>query len=136
MTPRASDSGGPARAGRAPMKTRVWLLLFAALALLLGGLLVWQLCGRPAAAYAEVYSHGRLCRRVELSQPQRFTVECDEGYNVIVVENGTIRVAEADCGGNDCVRCGARSAGLPLVCLPHALEIRFSDPGGNDAVSR
>lgn len=115
------------------MRTRSWILLLAAVALILGGVLVWQLWPKPAQPFAEIYSDGRLIRRVDLSQPQRFRVEYGEGYNEILVENGTIRVVDADCPGRDCVRSGARAAGTPIVCLPHRLVIRFSDGGGVDA---
>ena len=107
------------------MKTKYWILLLALTALLLAGICVWQMT-RSGAGFAEVYSDGVLVKTVDLSVDQEFTVECAEGFNRIVVQNGKIAVAQADCRGNDCVKSGARSGGSPIVCLPHRLVIQFT----------
>lgn len=117
------------------MKTRSWLLLLGAVALALVGVLLWQTLGQKPARYAEIVQNGTLLRRVDLSEDQTFTVERDGGWNVLVVEDGKIRVSEANCPGCDCVRSGAKNRGAPIICLPHRLEIRFSDSGGIDGLS-
>ena len=61
------------------------------------------------------------------------------GFNTLLIENGRIRVASADCPGHDCVRMGVlRSASAPLVCLPHRLIVRFANrsAGELDGVSQ
>ena len=35
-----------------------------------------------------------------------------------------------------CVRCGARNADPPIVCLPNRVSIRFSEAGAVDGVVR
>lgn len=117
------------------MKTKTWVILLSALALVLAGIVVWQFLGQRSAGYAEIVVDGELVKTVDLSEDQRVTVECADGYNVIVVENGTIRVAEADCRGNDCVKTGAKSGGMPIICLPHRMVIRFSSEAGIDGLS-
>ncbi|MDE7362681.1 MAG: NusG domain II-containing protein [Oscillospiraceae bacterium] len=74
---------------------------------------------------AEIYLDGELLKTVPLSEECEFTVECAEGYNVVTVRGGAVSVTEADCPDKVCVRTGAVSGGaVPIVCLPHRLEIR------------
>ena len=117
------------------MKTKTWILILGAVALLLALVCLWQFIGRPGAACAEISVDGRLVQTVDLSVDQRFTVEGVGGSNVVVVEGGKIRVAEADCPGGDCIRTGARSSGPPIVCLPHRVVIAFTDSGGVDGIA-
>ncbi|WP_455529912.1 NusG domain II-containing protein [Ruminococcus sp.] len=52
----------------------------------------------------------------------------DGGWNEVKIENGKICIADADCPDQTCVHTGVlRSEGVPIVCLPHKLVIRFSD---------
>ncbi len=74
---------------------------------------------------AEIVQNGMVIRRVPLSEDCEFVVECGAGENTITVANGEIRVSAADCPDKVCVRTGAISGGaVPIVCLPHRLEIR------------
>lgn len=74
---------------------------------------------------AEIVQNGTVIRRVPLSEDCEFVVRCNSGENVITVANGEIRVSAADCPDKVCVRTGAISGGaVPIVCLPHRLEIR------------
>ena len=117
------------------MKTRSWILLLSALALVLGLIvLVQQLTARPAGT-ALVYSDGALVARLDLSADTRLRVDYAGGWNILVVENGAIRVEEASCPDGDCMRQGAKSGGAPIICLPNQLSIRFTDEG-YDGVSR
>ena len=82
---------------------------------------------------AEIYQNGVLLKTLPLSDDGEFSVECENGYNIVKVENGTVRVSEADCPDKVCVHTGAISGGaVPIVCLPHRLEIRVVN--GNDSV--
>ena len=50
------------------------------------------------------------------------------GYNLIVIKDGTICIAEADCPDQTCVKTGVlKSDYLPIVCLPHKLIVRFAE---------
>ena len=52
----------------------------------------------------------------------------DGGYNLIVINSGTICISEADCPDQTCVRSGKLKSGyLPIVCLPHRLIVRFTE---------
>ena len=72
---------------------------------------------------AEIYRNGELLKTVKLSENTEFTVDCENGYNVITVCNGKISVSAADCPDKVCVSMGEISGGMPIVCLPHRLEI-------------
>lgn len=77
---------------------------------------------------AEIYQNGVLIKIAPLSESAEFAVECENGINVVKIENGTIRVAFADCPDKVCVNRGAVNGGaVPIVCLPHRLEIRIVD---------
>lgn len=108
------------------MKTKHWLLLFAAIAAACLAAIV--LSPRPAevASCAELYQNGALLRTVPLDEDARFTLSSpDGGTNTVVVADGRIRVEEASCPDKLCVKQGwSRTEGYPIVCLPHGLVIQ------------
>ena len=108
------------------MRTRTWVLLFAALALVLGGIVLLQSRAAPASQ-AEVLSDGELLYTLDLRQDGVYTVRYGSGTNTLEVKDGMIRVTDASCPDRDCVRCGAKNSGAPIVCLPNRLTIRFVD---------
>lgn len=83
---------------------------------------------------AEIIQDGKVIRTVSLSENTEFTVTCEGGFNTVVVKNGAVMISEADCPDKVCVKTGAISGGaVPIVCLPHRLEIRVVNGGGLDA---
>ncbi len=100
------------------------LLLAAVCALLLFGF------AKPAGqgTVAAIYRDGELVREIDLSaleEPVTFTIDGDY-HNVVVAENGRIRVESSDCPGETCVHTGWISEpGRTIVCLPNRLEIRI-----------
>ena len=89
---------------------------------------------RGSANEALIYQEGVLIETLDLSaiaETYTITVRSDAGMNVIAVDNGRIRISEADCHDGSCVRQGWISGGAtPIVCLPHRLVIKLA---GNDA---
>ena len=88
---------------------------------------------------AEIYLDGRLIRTVKLSEEQEFLVEIPGGgHNTVTVRGGKIAVTEADCPDKVCVRTGFQSGRIPVICLPHRLEIRVitANSTGIDGISR
>lgn len=67
----------------------------------------------------------------DLSTAENQTIRIDYeggGYNIIEIKNGEIRISEADCPDNTCVRTGTlKSEEMPVVCLPHHLILRFDE---------
>lgn len=66
-------------------------------------------------------------------QTQQIRIENpDGGYNIVEIDEGnTIRISEADCPDKTCVKTGELSDGVPIVCLPHKLVIKYIDPPKN-----
>jgi len=91
---------------------------------------------------ARVYQDGVLIKEIALSDiyiAQTFYIENDRGTNVIIAENGRIRVSQADCPDKICVRQGwIKNSLFPVVCLPHRLVIEIFDDNAPivDAVVR
>ena len=67
------------------------------------------------------------------SQAYTYRYEDKDGdYNLIEVKGNRIRIKEADCGAQICVRRGwIDQSGETIVCLPHKLliEVKSSDGG-------
>lgn len=121
------------------MKTKTWILILAAVFVLLAGITAWQYLRRDKAARAEIWVDGELKKTVDLGEDQTFLVESGRGWNRVVVKDGKISVVEASCPDGDCVRCGAKNSGASIVCLPNRLSIRFTDrseASGVDGVVR
>lgn len=118
------------------MKTRDWIIAFALVFLLLAGIVAWQYLGARPAGTAEVWADGSLVQTVDLSRDGEYRIETDRGWNVLTVRDGKLAVTAASCPDGDCVRCGARNADPPIVCLPNRVSIRFSDAGELDGVVR
>ncbi|BEU88375.1 NusG domain II-containing protein [Selenomonas sp. TAMA-11512] len=72
----------------------------------------------------------------DLHAERTFTVKYQGHYNKIETGGGEVRVIEADCPDQICVRTGAlhRHHG-PIICLPHRLEIRYREADEVDAVA-
>ena len=116
--------------------TKFWLILIGFLLLLSAGAGAFLWFGRGGGAQtALVYQDGVCIRTIDLSRvdaPCSFTVEWEDGYNIIEVERGRIRVSEADCPDKVCVRRGwVSDSAAPIACLPHKLVIQLE--GGGEA---
>ncbi len=106
------------------MKTTHWVAILAA-TLLLCIACSFFLMGGEDAARAEITSNGKLVRIVDLKIDQQFTVETDDGYNVVTVQDGRIAVTAASCPDHYCMDRGFCSKGAQIVCLPNRLVIEF-----------
>lgn len=97
----------------------------------------------PIAAnqVAEITVDGKLVKTIPLREgyQQEFRVGTEEQYNIIKVENGNIRVVEANCPDQLCIRTGWISH-LPqqIVCLPYRMVIKIvsSSPSDIDEITR
>lgn len=96
----------------------------------------WQGGGEGVWVVAE--QDGREILRVPLAQDGDYLLSDEEyGRNMLRIENGAVRVLEADCPRELCVKQGEiRHAGQSVVCLPHHLVVRIEGAGsGVDLVS-
>ena len=106
------------------MKTKFWIAILAALLLLCLGLSFLTM-GGDEAARARITSNGQLIRVVDLTVDQVFTVETEDGYNLVTVKGGKIAVTEASCPDHYCMARGFCNGGTQIVCLPNRLVIEF-----------
>jgi hypothetical protein len=77
---------------------------------------------------AEVYQDGRLIQVIKLRAGYREELRLGGlvHFNLIVAENGRVRVADADCPDQVCVRTGWVSlAPQQIVCLPYRVVIKI-----------
>jgi len=112
---------------------RFWLVLLGAIVVVSSAAAL--MLQQSPATQARIYSDGVLIEILDLSgvaEPYAITVRANDGVNVVLVEQGRIRVSEADCPDGSCVRQGWMSSGVrPIVCLPHRLVITLD--GGSSA---
>ena len=108
------------------MKTKHWVLLFAAIAAACLITIVLLPLPQGVAHSAELHQNGTLIRTVSLDKDARFTIPSPNGgSNLVVVDRGRIRVEQADCPDKLCIKQGwSRTEGYPIVCLPHGLVIQ------------
>lgn len=101
-------------------------------AVLLAVSIAWSLASPPANGElkARIHDAAGQTHVLNLSEDTRLTVETELGTNVVTVENGAVRIVEADCPNGDCMRQQAISEpGQQLICLPHRLWIEISADG-------
>mgnify|MGYP000191993548 CR=1 FL=1 len=114
-------------------RTRFWVGVLAAAALLSVGAIL--LLGRWSGGghMARIYQDGVLIREIDLdslSAPLTFTVEFQGRTNTITAQPGRIRVESADCPDQVCVRTGPTDqTASPIACLPNRLVIQVIDNG-------
>lgn len=116
------------------MKTKWWIALIAAVLAVCVVLSLWLLWPRADAAYAEIWSDGKLLHTLSLSVDREVTVQTDRGTNVITVKEGKIAVTQADCPDHYCMDRGFCAGGTQIVCLPNRLVIRFTGQQEMDGV--
>ncbi len=117
------------------MKSKTWMALIGGLLALCLGLSLWLLWPGGDAAYAEIWSDGKLVHTLALSVDRQVTVQTGRGTNVITVKDGKIAVTQADCPDHYCMDRGFCAGGTQIVCLPNRLVIRFTEKQELDGVA-
>lgn len=85
------------------------------------------LLSAAGAQEAQVYKEGKLVQTITLrpGYHEELRLGGAERYNLIVADNGRVRVAAADCPDQICVRTGWVSlAPQQIVCLPYRVVIK------------
>ena len=98
------------------------LLLFFGLTALALAALTWALRGPGQQVVVRV--DGTVTASFPLSEDRTYRIEtADGGENLLVIEDGTARLTEANCPDRLCVNQGAiRWAGDSIICLPHGVS--------------
>ena len=113
-----------------PKKTKplgFWMVLIAVLAAVaLVGALVLGACSAPAPA-----ENGEVVGLYPLDEDQTLRFDSDNGgYNIVVISGGTVRVSQASCPDQVCVRKGATDqTNDPIACLPNKLVVQVVGGG-------
>lgn len=65
---------------------------------------------------------------LDTSQDQVVEIEYEGRINTVQIEDGRIRMLEAECPDQTCVHMGwLDSKAMPIICLPNHLSIEFAD---------
>ena len=115
-----------------PFRALDGVIILAVLVLSLLPLLLLPKAGAEANTvvvtwHGETIYRGSLYRDAEITTP--------DGRNTIVIENGSARMAHADCADERCVRSGAATPARPVVCLPNGVVITITGSEEADSVS-
>ena len=96
----------------------------------------WNPCPGTSAAengkwkYHEVTVDGEVYGTYSLAENQTVKIQTGHGTNVLVIENGSAHMEEADCPDGYCKRQGTISqVNETIVCLPHKLVAEVESDG-------
>lgn len=96
------------------------LLLMAALAFFLFQRFIFKEKGESVT----ITQDGTNIGQYSLQENKTIPLESQNGYNLLVIEDGSARMMEADCPDKLCVKQRRiSSAGESLICLPHKLIV-------------
>lgn len=75
--------------------------------------------------YAEIWRDGELIERIALTDQLDRTISLD-GHNTVVLSGKTVKMQQADCRDQVCVRSGTLTrAGQAAVCLPNRVVVKI-----------
>lgn len=82
--------------------------------------------------YVEVKKNGEIIGKYSLAENRRVEIKDENGYNLLIIEDGKAFISEASCPDKLCVNQGKVSTnGKALVCLPNKTVITvYSDDDG------
>ncbi|MCD7862060.1 MAG: NusG domain II-containing protein [Lachnospiraceae bacterium] len=74
--------------------------------------------------YAVIEVAGEEVARLPLSENTTYSIDQEGMHNVVVIEDGSVYMSEADCPNQNCVRQGKiTQVGVPIACLPHQVIV-------------
>lgn len=83
---------------------------------------------------ARVHDGNKEVHEFPLSQDAEHTISTSYGSNTIRIEDGTVRMVDADCPNHSCMNQSALSKpGAQIVCLPHKLWVEVVGAGTEGA---
>ncbi|MCD7928727.1 MAG: NusG domain II-containing protein [Clostridiales bacterium] len=132
------------RQHKTPLKKRYDLLLLAALVLAGLALTAFVLLSRMNSSSdgltVTIRQDNEVIATLPLDEDATYAVQSEDGVtNLVVIEDGTVHMEEADCPDQLCVKQGKiRYAGDSLICLPNRVVrwISGEDEQALDAVAK
>lgn len=88
--------------------------------------------------YVEVKKNGEIIGKYSLAENRTVEIKDENGYNLLIIEDGKAFISEASCPDKLCVNQGKVSTnGKALVCLPNktVITVYSDDDGEVDFVS-
>lgn len=115
----------PYKASKGQRLLSLGLLL---LIIVIAGLFLRFAKPKADAGWLIITLDGAVYDTLSLGEDAVFTIEDGKGgYNVIRIEDGAVRVSEANCSNQVCVNTGNVSrTGEIIACLPHRLILSIS----------
>lgn len=115
----------PYKASKGQRLLSLGLLL---LIIVIAGLFLRFAKPKTDAGWLIITLDGAVYDTLSLGEDAVFTIEDGKGgYNVIRIEDGAVRVSEANCSNQVCVNTGNVSrTGEIIACLPHRLILSIS----------
>ena len=119
--------------GDGRMKTRRWIIILSAAAIIGVLLSLWGLTREGNGDIAGIYSGGELLYSINVKDPANwhdYVVRYGDEWNTVTVDAAGVRVTYASCPDDLCVKQGFLRGGAPIVCLPNKLVIKWIRGGG------
>jgi len=83
--------------------------------------------------YAEVTVDGKPYKKILLSEHRgeyKIDINTEYGYNILEIDDASIKIIDADCRDKICIKSGFISKPSEiLVCLPHKLMVEIKSNG-------
>ncbi|MBO6141172.1 MAG: NusG domain II-containing protein [Ruminococcus sp.] len=120
------------------MNRKKILIAVCVLIFIISGAVSVYLYKKPKGRTVEIISDGKVLYELDIeNEPDReIVIEYDGRKNTIVIENGDIYVKDAECPDHTCMKMGRLSQnGVPIVCLPNKLIIRYKEGADIDAAA-
>ncbi|EDS76762.1 NusG domain II-containing protein [Clostridium massiliodielmoense] len=112
---------------------KILIVIFLIISAIGAGTLKYISSKKYAENFAEIYVKGKLYKTVFLNKKNPkdvLSIKTDLGENIVEIENGGVRILDANCHDKICVKDGFKDkVGDVLVCLPHKIIIKIK---GND----
>lgn len=104
---------------------KFWLIILGVIVAVCAASLVFLALHRQPGAMVRITQDGQQVGLYPLDEPRTLRYESDHGgYNVVVIQDGAVRVSEASCPDQICVRKGATNQTAdPIACLPNGLIV-------------
>lgn len=104
---------------------KFWLIILGVIVAVCVAGLVFLSLHRQPGAMVRITQDGQQVGLYPLDEPRTLRYESDHGgYNVVVIQDGAVRVSEADCPDQICVRKGVTNQTAdPIACLPNGLIV-------------
>lgn len=108
---------------------KILIVIFLIIAGIGAGTLKYMSSRKYTENFAEIYVKGKLYKKVSLNKKnpkEVLNIKTDLGENIIEIENGRVRILDANCHDKVCVKDGFKDkVGEVLVCLPHKVVIKI-----------